>query len=580
MENYYQTTLKLWVLLKPFHLHFYFQLFFIMAQQLTHIYAIYLSSVIINNIIEKNYDASYQAAVIVAVISLARYLVLYFTDKHQLKYMENGIHTFLQEYSLKKILNLNPSQYIEDHSAVKLIVINRGEEAVKMIISIFILTLIPTVSQVVFSIFAIAYFSPMIAILTCVTFVIASLWANYFAKYHKKFIKQNTENWDDFNKIRTESFQHLSLIKTSGVEDSYLKKYISSRFFAIDYDLFTWNKNNINNKARFSFFTISKMIITWQLIYQAAISKIVVGDIFAIWTWVNDAFNNIGNVVQATRKIPLHFVELDKYLNIIEKEPEFDESGSKKIASGDIIFKDVKFKYPKSDAPVIHNLNIKIPEGKKVAFVGFSGSGKSTIIKLLLRIYNWDNGDITIGGKSLREIDAKYLRQRIGYVEQHVDLFDLTIKENILFGVNEMGLKKFTNEALEIIIKKARINTFSHRLGRQGLDTIIGERGVKLSGGERQRIGIARALAKNPDILIFDEATASLDTENEKYIQEAIDESSKGRTTIIIAHRLSTVQNSDVIFVMDKGVVVGQGTHEELKDSSEIYQRLIYAKKN
>jgi ABC-type multidrug transport system fused ATPase/permease subunit len=261
-------------------------------------------------------------------------------------------------------------------------------------------------------------------------------------------------------------------------------------------------------------------------------------------------------------------------LDIIDKKPDFNEHGDKKFAMGDIELQNVSFQYPKGERPVFENVTLTIPNGKKIAFVGFSGSGKSTIVKLLLRMYDWGSGDIKVAGKSLRDLDAQTFRQKIGYVEQHVDLFDISIRENILFGLKN---KKLSEEKLNGIVHLSRIDQFFHRLGSSGLDTIIGERGVKLSGGERQRIGIARALAKDPEILIFDEATASLDTENEKYIQEAIDESSKGRTTIIIAHRLSTIVNSDIIFVMDKGKVVGQGTHEELKTKSPEYQRLIHA---
>jgi ABC-type multidrug transport system fused ATPase/permease subunit len=303
----------------------------------------------------------------------------------------------------------------------------------------------------------------------------------------------------------------------------------------------------------------------------------LVGNIYAVWTWLNDIFSNIRTLTQALRNIPLRFVELEKYLDIIDKNPEFEENGKENFKNGNITFENVSFKYPKGEDAVIEDLNIEIPEGKKVAFVGFSGSGKSTIIKLLLRVYDWKDGNIKIGGISLRDMDAKKLRKNIGYVEQHVDLFDSTIKENILFGLEDKNVKK---EHLEEVVHKARIDQFFHRLGEKGLETMIGERGVKLSGGERQRIGIARALIKNPEVLIFDEATASLDTENEKYIQEAIDESSKGRTTIIIAHRLSTVQNADIIFVMDKGKIVGEGTHNELKENCEEYQRLIKAQEH
>lgn len=577
MQKYFETTWRLWYLLKPFHKHFYLQLTIVILQQIVYLYTIYLTSTIINSIVGSEFNTAYKVAIVVGAVSVLRYIIMYFTDRHSLTYVENGINTFLQEYSLTKILNLNPSQYIEDHSAIKQIVINRGEEAIKMIISTIILTLLPTLTLVIFSVIAIAYFSPLVATITALTFIIATIWTNFFAKYHKDFIRQNTDNWDGFNKIRTESFQHLSLIKNSGAENDYVNKYVSKRKKVVEYDIFVWNKSNINNKARVSFFGISKMFITCVIIYQASIGQLLIGSIFAIWSWMNDAFNSIMNIVQSTRRLPAYYVELDKYLNVIDKVADFEEKGVKKFGFGDIVFQDVVFNYPKSTAPVLHNMNIVIPEGKKTAFVGFSGSGKSTIIKLLLRMYDWTSGDIKIGDKSLRDIDAQVLRQRIGYVEQHVDLFDTTIKDNILFGLKN---KKISEGKLSDIIHKSRIDQFFHRLGTTGLETQIGERGVKLSGGERQRIGIARALAKDPDILIFDEATASLDTENEKFIQEAIDESSKGRTTIIIAHRLSTVQNSDLIYVMDKGKIVGSGTHEELKETNPEYQRLIHAQNN
>jgi ABC-type multidrug transport system fused ATPase/permease subunit len=220
-------------------------------------------------------------------------------------------------------------------------------------------------------------------------------------------------------------------------------------------------------------------------------------------------------------------------------------------------------------------MSITIPAGKKVAFVGHSGSGKSTIIKLLLRMYDWNTGDIKIGGVSLKDMSAKSLREHVGYVEQHVDLFDASIKDNILLGVKkETGISA---SDLESVAHKSRIDQFYHRLGADKFDTQIGERGVKLSGGERQRVGIARALIKNPEVLIFDEATSALDTENEKYIKEAIDEASIGRTSIVVAHRLSTIQDADIIFVMDKGHMVGSGTHESLQETCKEYQALIAA---
>ena len=205
--------------------------------------------------------------------------------------------------------------------------------------------------------------------------------------------------------------------------------------------------------------------------------------------------------------------------------------------------------------------------------MGESGSGKSTIIKLLTRQYDYREGSIKIGPHELKEFDARDLRSRIGYVEQHVELFDDTLRNNILLGVKIKERGK-AEKNLENIAKHSRIDQFYHRLGDKKFDTVVGERGVKLSGGERQRVGIARAIIKNPEILIFDEATSSLDSENEKYVMEAINDVSQGKTTIIIAHRLSTVRNADKIIVLNQGEVVEEGTHDTLLAQEGFYAKL------
>ncbi len=573
MQKYFQTTWRLWVLLKPFHRLLYLQLFLIVCIQLLNVLSTVLLAQSINKIVEKQFDIAAYLVVTYTLITFFKTQVTYFKEKDSIKKITFSIQQYLQEYSLKKVLHLNVSQYLEDHSAIKLQVITRGEDAIQNIISTIFLSLFPTLTQIIFSVLAIGWYSLPVALVTTFVLVVMLLWSNRFTTFHRPYVKKNIELWDEQRKTRVESFQHLNIIKTFGVEDEYIVKYLKGREEIIEHSVLTRNLQNAHSTRRWGMFSVGNMISRLVLVYQAYLGKILVGDIYAVWSWISDANNNLFNVIQAMRQILLNFVELEKYLNIIDKKPEFDEGGVKNFENGDIIFENVNFKYPKSNTLVIKNLNIKIPNGKKVAFVGFSGSGKSTIIKLLLRIYDWTSGDIKIAGKSLREIDAKTLRQKIGYVEQHVDLFDASVKENILFGV--LNLKESDEKILEVA-HKARIDQFFDRLGEKGLETIIGERGVKLSGGERQRIGIARALIKDPDILIFDEATASLDTENEKYIQEAIDESSKGRTTIIVAHRLSTIQNSDIIFVMEKGEIVGVGKHEDLLQNCKEYQRLVY----
>jgi ATP-binding cassette subfamily B (MDR/TAP) protein 1 len=189
------------------------------------------------------------------------------------------------------------------------------------------------------------------------------------------------------------------------------------------------------------------------------------------------------------------------------------------------------------------------------------------------RFYDPTEGEILIDDVNLKDMNLHWLRSRIGNVEQKIDLFDRSIKDNILFGLPSGA--EVPDEKVQKAVEDASLTEFIEKLKDHGLDTVIGEGGIKVSGGERQRIGIARALIKDPKILIFDEATSALDSINEKLIHDAINRSAQGRTTIIIAHRLSTVMDADIIFVVAKGKIVAQGTHKELEKNSEDYKELI-----
>jgi len=574
MKKYIITTYRLWKLLKPFHNQFYLQLFFIVIIQLIVIFGTVMLSKSINSLVDKNFVLAGYFVLAYTLLQFSRSALNYIKETFNNKKVAFAIQQYLQEYSLKRIFSLNASQYVEDHSAIRLQVIGRGENAIENIITTILFNIIPTVTQVLFALIAIAYYNYIVAIISFVALSIAIFWTNKFSNFHRPFIKKNIDHWDIQKKIRTEGFQHLSLVKITGVESGYLKKYLKNRASIITHSIDTRQLSNKHGTKRSFFFSSANTVSRLYVIYLAFQQKLLIGDIYALWTWISEVNSNIFNVVQAMRSLPINFVELDKYLAVIDKEPLFDESGLKKIPSGDIVFKNLTFKYPKGEQNALSKISLTIPKGKKVGFVGFSGSGKTTITRLLLRIYDYTSGDISIGGKSLKDLDAKAFRKSIGYVEQHVDLFDASIKENILLGI-ESG--KVEEKKIQEIAKLSRITEFYNRLGEKGLETVIGEKGIKLSGGERQRIGIARAVIKDPEILIFDEATASLDNENEKFIQEAIDATTKDRTTIVIAHRLSTVKNSDIIFVMDKGVLVDSGTHEELAESSEVYRRLLAA---
>lgn len=574
MQKYLTLIIRLWKILKPFHKDFYFQLLSSIIQQGITILSIYLTAKILDSVIHHDFPTALKLILGNLGILLVKVIISYYTEIHAQNNIGYAIQQHLEEYSFKKIFKLNISQYTEDHSAIKEQVINRGENAVENVISTIVLNLLPTVIQILFAIIAMSFYSKVVALWTLVTLIIVIFWSNYFAGYHRPFIKQDIDNGDKQKKIRAESFQHLSLIRTLGAEGFYLSKYLHNRQGFMDYKKFVWNKAARHGHKRYAFFNISRATSSIIIIYLAYLGSFTAGSIYAIWSYIGEANGQIFTIIHAIRQMPLRFSELEKYLNIIDKEPLFTEHGKEVGLVGDIVISDLNFTYPHGIHPLFENLSVTIPHGKKVAFVGSSGSGKSSIVKLLLRVYTYEQGSITIGGVELRDIDGSFLRKHTGYVEQHVDLFDETIRENILIGMSSKE-RFIAEDKLEEVAAHARITEFYHRLGETKFDTHIGERGVKLSGGERQRIGIARAIIKNPDILIFDEATASLDTENESKVMEAINDVSQGKTTIIIAHRLSTVRDADKIVVMEKGRIVGEGTHDELMESNEVYRNLV-----
>lgn len=597
MQKYTQTTWRLWKLLKPFHKDFYIQLSFIIFMQAMGVGLIFLTAKLLDSIVSKNFQLAFTILGVFFIVKLIEHIVTYFSEIHAFSTIQTKIQQYLQEFSFNKIFVLNPSQFQEDHSAIKLQVINRGEQAADNIVSDIVLEILPVITQVIFSLIMIFFYSVSIFFICLVTLIIVSVWSYRFTNYHRPFVKQNIDNWDKFQKIRSEAFQHLYLIKIFSAVNKFTQKYLTDRKVNLDYHIFTWTKRINHSFKRRLFFVFSRNLSTLILVYIAYLGQISIGSIYAVWQYLGNVYDQIFVIIRAMTNLPLRFVELEKYLEIIDKDPDFKEGNDTKFVDGDITFSNLSFKYPKGESNVLENINFTIKRGQKVAFVGASGSGKTTITRLLLRAYDYQNGNIEINNVELKEIDAHSLRRNIGYVEQHVDLFDDTIKNNILFGVDEKVLhawekedseKSYINsegleikyenkleEKLEEVSKLARIDEFYHRLGESKFETQIGERGIKLSGGERQRIGIARAIVKNPSILIFDEATSALDTVNEKYIKEAIDNVSLGRTTIIIAHRLSTVINSDIIFVMNLGEVVVSGTHTNLLISSEYYRELI-----
>ncbi|MDD3120355.1 MAG: ABC transporter ATP-binding protein [Candidatus Gracilibacteria bacterium] len=305
-------------------------------------------------------------------------------------------------------------------------------------------------------------------------------------------------------------------------------------------------------------------LVQFIIIYICIVSLdkgiITIGTIFLVQMYIISISQRMWDLSRVFRRINQFFGESSEMIEILETKHSIKDKENAielKVSLGEIEFKNVTFGY-KNGANVFDDLNFKIKPKEKVALIGLSGAGKSTIVKLLLRFHDINDGQILIDGQNIENVTQDSLRQNISVVPQDVVLFHRSLFENMKYGNPEA-----TKEQVVEVSKLARCHEFISKL-KYGYDTFVGERGVKLSGGEKQRVAIARALLENAKIFLLDEATSSLDSESEKLIQEAIDVAMKNKTTIVIAHRLSTVMKMDRIIVLEDGKIVEEGSHKQL----------------
>lgn len=298
--------------------------------------------------------------------------------------------------------------------------------------------------------------------------------------------------------------------------------------------------------------------------------KILPGDMVAYIMYISTLITTIRKIIEFTEQFQRGITGIERFLEIVDADIEiFDDPDAKDLVNpkGEIEFTNVSFEYPDDHNQVFENLNLKIKAGEKVAIVGPSGGGKTTLCNLIPRFYDTTSGTITVDGKDIRKLTLKSLRGNIGMVQQDVYLFSGTIFENIAYG--KAGA---TYEEVMDAARRAGADGFIKEL-KDGYDTYVGERGVKLSGGQKQRISIARVFLKDPAIIILDEATSALDNESEYAVAASLSELAKGRTTLTIAHRLSSIRSSDRILVLTNEGIVEEGNHDELMNLKGIYHQ-------
>lgn len=295
------------------------------------------------------------------------------------------------------------------------------------------------------------------------------------------------------------------------------------------------------------------------------------GDFAASLLLISTLLGSIRTIVDFSEQFSRGVTGVERFVEIMNEEPEIVDSDNAvdiENVQGEIEFRDVSFSYVKGEKQILNNLNLKIRKGGNVALVGPSGGGKTTLCNLIPRFYEAESGEILLDGKNIKDITLRSLRSNIGVVAQDVYLFSGTIRDNLVYGKADA-----TDEELIEATKKAGAHEFISALP-DGYDTYIGERGVKLSGGQKQRISIARVFLKNPPVLLLDEATSALDNESEKLVQESLERLAKGRTTLTIAHRLTTIRNADEIVVLTEDGIAEQGSHSELMQKGGIYSNM------
>lgn len=400
------------------------------------------------------------------------------------------------------------------------------------------------------------------------------VFASIVRKKMRRAFRKNREKIADINAGIEDNLSGIRVVKSFANEEMEKQKFKKGN------DAFLESKrNSYLNMATFHsglnfFIGLLNIAVVIGGGFFITNEVIGLGDLITYMLYINTLIEPIQKLINFTEQFQNGITGFERFMQIMEIEPDIvDKKGAKELKNvkGDICFEDVSFQYNDANTEVFHNINLDVKAGEYIALVGTSGVGKTTMCSLIPRFYEATTGRILIDGEDIRDFTLCSLRDNIGIVQQDVYLFTGTILDNIRYGK-----KNATEEEIIAAAKNANAHEFIMGLP-DGYHTYIGQRGVKLSGGQKQRISIARVFLKNPPVLIFDEATSSLDNESEKIVQESLEKLAKNRTTFVIAHRLTTIKNAETIVVLGEDGIQEKGTHEELMSKNGIYKMLYTA---
>ena len=454
--------------------------------------------------------------------------------------------------------------------------IERGTNGISFLMRFVIFNILPTIFELCLVIGLLLYnYPPWFALITLVAVVAYVIYTARVTEWRTMYVREANKMDSKTHARALDSLLNYETVKYFSAEEREAK----------DYDDSLWSWEQARRKNRLTLFalnsgqaTIISIAMTLMLClsaYYVIQGTMTLGDFTLMNAFMFQLFLPLSFLGFVYREVKASLASIEQMLGLLKQESSVKDSGEQSLVSSQasIEFKNLEFNY-QPERPILKGLNFKIEAGERVAVVGSSGAGKSTLTKLLFRFYDKTGGDILINNQSVYEFSLASLREHIGVVPQDTVLFNDTLKNNILYASPSAS-----DEEIARVITMAQLDYFIGQCP-DGLETVVGERGLKLSGGEKQRLAIARMLLKRPAIMVFDEATSSLDSRTEKNINQAIREVSEGHTSLIIAHRLSTIIDADKIVVVDDGIVVEQGKHSDLLALKGHYYQLWQAQKD
>lgn len=496
--------------------------------------------------------------------------VFYYGQSYLVSYVGQRVIIDVRSVLFRKFQRMPLSYYDKQQTGTVMSYITNDVAVMQSAIVDNLIELVTEGSILIGSLAMMIYLDWKLSLLTLMTIPLVGFAMKIFGRKLKRSSTVIQERVAEITSLLQESISAIRVVK-SFVRESYEIK----RFEEQNWRNFQAAMKNVKLSSLLTptvefLAAIAVTFIVWFGGYEVVNEVITAGELVAFLTYAVNLANPVKRLSRVYAAIQKAMAAAERVFDIMDLDEKItDVPGAKPLSpiKGKVEFKDITFSY-KEGQPALQHISLKAEPGQMIALVGPSGSGKSTIANLIPRFYDVDSGVITIDDHDIRQVTADSLREQIGLVPQETMLFSTSVMENIRYGRLEA-----TDEEVIEAAKAANAEEFIKELP-EGYDTKLGERGLNLSGGQRQRLAIARAILKNPRVLILDEATSALDTESEKIVQDALDNLMVGRTSFVIAHRLSTIFNADQIFVVENGHLREHGTHEELLAAGGLYSNL------